>query len=222
MKSNNAPNPQFVRRIAVDDRERRSGVPAALANHPNLEVTIRRLKIGDYLIDDLIIERKTLFDFAKSVSDGRLFSQVARLARQRANRVCVILEGTSSVYPELSVPITALRGAMVTVAVIFCIPILRAATPSETADLILYAARQLQRRTFRSPRRFGANIGNLARQQRFMLQAIPEIGPVKAAALLRVFGSPAGVATATIEDLQTVDGIGAAAATKIHQVFHGE
>ncbi len=51
MKSTNAPNPQFVRRIAVDDRERRSGVPAALANHPNLEVTIRRLKLGDYFID---------------------------------------------------------------------------------------------------------------------------------------------------------------------------
>jgi excinuclease ABC subunit C len=54
-----------------------------------------------------------------------------------------------------------------------------------------------------------------------ILQAIPGIGPLRAQRLLRAFGSPAGVAQAAIDDLQTVEGIGASAATNIHRVIHG-
>jgi len=218
--------PQFVQRIAVrrivcDDRERRSGVPEALANHPDVEVTTHRLSLGDYRVDDtLIVERKTLADFAKSVKDGRLFSQAARLSRQRTKRVCLIIEGTSTQYPNLAIPLAPLRGALVTVAVIFCLPILRSVTPEETAKIILYAARQLQHRNTKPARRYGYNLSSLAHQQRFLLQAIPEIGPLKAGRLLNAFGSPAGVANATAKDLEVVEGIGPSAAEKVHRVFH--
>ncbi len=160
-------------------------------------------------------------DFANSVRDGRLFSQAARLTRQRTKRVCLILEGTSTRYPNLPIPPAPLRGALVTVAVIFCLPILRSASPEETADIILCAAHQLQRRNTKPPRRYGYNLGSLVRQQRFLLQAIPEIGPLKAERLLNAFGSPAGVANATAKDLEVVEGIGPSAAEKIHRVFHG-
>ena len=219
-RSAHAP-PQFVRRIVCDHRERPSGVPTALAKHPDTEVTIQHLPLGDYEINDLIVERKTLTDFARSVTDGRLLNQIARLARQRNKRVCLFIEGTTKDYPNLSIPPTAFRGALVTVAVVFCVPILRSATVPDTADLILYAARQLNRRNARPLRRFGTNPGDLTRQQRFMLQAIPGIGPVKAADLLHAFGSPAGIATATIEDLRIVEGIGESAAMKIYAAFHG-
>jgi ERCC4-type nuclease len=131
---------QFVRRIAIDDRERGSGVVEALRNHPNVELIVRRLALGDYLIArTLVVERKTLSDFALSVVDGRLFTQASRLARQ----------------------------------------------------------------------------------QSFLLQAIPEIGPARARLLLDTFGSPSGVASATVEDLRAVEGIGEVAAQRIRQVFHG-
>lgn len=58
---------RFAKRIVADHRESRSGVPAALATHPNVDLTIRRLKLGDYRVNDtLIVERKTLADFAWS------------------------------------------------------------------------------------------------------------------------------------------------------------
>ncbi len=61
--------PQFVRRIACDHRERPSGVPTALAAHPNVELTLHHLRLGDYRVNDtLIVERKTLTDFAQSVT----------------------------------------------------------------------------------------------------------------------------------------------------------
>ena len=73
----------------------------------------------------------------------------------------------------------------------------------------------------RPTNRYGYHPKGLTRQQSYLLQAIPEIGPAKAQSLLQSFGTPFGVATATIEALQTVEGIGPSAATKIHKVFHG-
>lgn len=56
---------QFVRRIAIDDRERSSRVKAALERNENVNVTVKRLPLGDYQVDDtLVVERKTLADFA--------------------------------------------------------------------------------------------------------------------------------------------------------------
>jgi ERCC4-type nuclease len=205
----------------VDDRERRSGVPGALANHPNLEVTIRRLKLGDYLIDKtLIVERKTLSDFALSVRDERLFPQVSRLIRSQRERPCLILEGTRKRYRRLAVPRSAFQGALITVTVVFGLPVLRSRDPEETANLILYASDQLQRTTVRPPRRCGFKTTTVRRHQLYLLQAIPEIGGFRAELLLNAFGSPAGVATASVESLRTVDGIGEIAAKRIHDVYH--
>ena len=216
------PHQQIVRRIAIDDRERTSGVIEALRNHPNVELTVRRLGLGDYLIDrTLVVERKTLSDFALSVVDGRLFTQASRLARTNRARPCFILEGTTEHHPDLAISRSAMQGAIITLTLVFGLPLLRSTCPRETADLILFAADQLHRRSSAAPKRHGYHPKGLARQQILLLQAIPDIGPTKAKLLLDTFGSPFGVASATVEDLRAVDGIGEVAAAKIHQVFHG-
>lgn len=66
--------------VTADDREPES-MRDALNALPGVRVAVSRLKLGDYQVDDrLLVERKTLQDFALSVLDGRLFSQAARLA----------------------------------------------------------------------------------------------------------------------------------------------
>jgi len=136
----------------VDDRERSAGVVDSLWRRPKVSIAIRRLQLGDYIVDDnLIIERKTLSDFALSVRDGRLFPQVGRLTRQRRMRTCLILEGTPDRYPFLAIPKPAFQGALIAVTLVFGLPVLRSTTPEEIADLILYAAKQLQRREVRPP-----------------------------------------------------------------------
>ncbi len=213
--------PQFVRRIVCDHREARSGVPEALGLHPDVHLTHRQLSLGDYHVDDtLIVERKTLTDFAQSIRDGRLFTQASRLARCSRVRPCLILEGTRINHWSGALPKTALQGAMITVTLVFGIPLLRSLCPDETATLILYAADQLHRRTINPPTRFGTHPKGTNRQQSYLLQAIPGIGPLKAERLLRAFGSPAGVASASERDLETVEGIGPSAAEEIHRVFH--
>ena len=181
--------PQSIRRIACDDRERRSSVPESLAAQPNVELSIRRLEIGDYHIDKtLIVERKTLSDFAYSVRDGRLFPQVSRLVRSQRERSCLILEGTRKRYRRLAVPRSGFQGALITVTVVFGLPVLRSRDPEETANLILYAADQLQRTTVRSPRRCGFKTTPVRRHQLLLMQAVPEIGGMRAQHLLDTFG----------------------------------
>jgi ERCC4-type nuclease len=114
-----------------------------------------------------------------------------------------------------------MQGAIITLTLVFGLPLLRSTCPQETADLILYAADQLHRRNSAAPKRHGYHPKGLARQQSFLLQAIPEIGPARARLLLDTFGSPSGVASATVEDLRAVEGIGEVAAQRIRQVFHG-
>ena len=216
------PTQQFAQRIAVDDRERSSGVAEALRRRPGVSIAVRRLHLGDYQVNDtLIVERKNLADFALSVRDCRLFEQVGRLTRQRTLRACLILEGTPDRYPRLAIPKPAFQGALITVTLVFGLPVLRSATPEETADLILFAAKQLQRREVRPPRRRGFKITGNRRRQVLLLQAIPEVGPKKAQCLLNAFGSPADIAKATIEQIATVEGIGTHTAKKVHSVFHG-
>lgn len=218
------PIQQFVRRIAavaIDDRERDSRVKAALDRNENVKVTVKRLPLGDYQANDsLIVERKTLADFARSVRECRLFDQVARLTRQQHLRPCLILEGTAGPSTRLAIPKPAFQGALITVTVVFGLPVLRAETPEETANLILYAANQLQRREVRPPRRRGFKFTGNRRRQLLLLQAIPEVGPIRAKALLGAFGSPSGVASATVNQLTKVSGIGPDTARHVHRVFH--
>ena len=61
--------------LAADDREPES-VVSALRSLRRVQVSLRRLKLGDYVVDGrLLIERKTLPDFALSIVQGRLFRQ---------------------------------------------------------------------------------------------------------------------------------------------------
>jgi len=213
---------QFATQILVDDRERSAGVAEALWRRPGVSIAVCRLQTGDYQVDDtLIVERKTLADFALSVRDGRLFPQVARLTRQSRMRACLILEGTHDRYPHLAIPKPAFQGALIAVTLVWGLPVLRSATPEETADLILYAAKQLQRREVRPPRRRWIRVGGIDRHQLLLLQAIPEVGPKKAEWLLRAFESPAEIAAASVDQIATVEGIGPNTAKRIYRVFHG-
>ncbi len=93
--------------ILIDHRERQvSGFLTAAANELNIDTHIHQSSTGDYTITRAMggeqpvvlacIERKTLKDFADSVRDGRLESEVNKMLALRKKTGCqlfIILEG---------------------------------------------------------------------------------------------------------------------------------
>src|SRR5579872_5605795 len=99
--------------VMVDDRELNAPVIEVLQKLPEVDVQIKRLLVGDYMVDNrCVFERKTLMDFAASVVDGRLFRQAQKLSRSTLP-AALILEGRASELADCGVRREALQGAMV-------------------------------------------------------------------------------------------------------------
>jgi ERCC4-type nuclease len=201
--------------IVADDRECKSDVIMSLSEIENVDICIHRLSMGDYQIDNrLIVERKTLKDFAVSIIDGRLFKQMICLANSNSEGV-LILEGTARDMVEIGITREAMQGALITVSLILGIPILRSKDPSETANLIVYIGRQIESIVTGGAQRHGYRPKTKRKRQLFILQGLPGVGPERAGRLLEKFSSVEGVVCASSNELQTVDGIGKSIADKI-------
>lgn len=207
--------------IEVDDREARSGVAAALEALGGVTVHFCRLVAGDYCVAGrCVIERKTVADFAASLMDGRLFRQAAMLSRAE-HATAVILEGRWSDLVGRSIRREALQGAMVSLSVVFALPVLRSLDPGETARLLLYAGQQLSRVTDGTAAvRRGFRPRGERRRRLFILEGFPGIGPRRAAQLLDRFGTVASVMQASEEDLLALPGMGPATVRRLQQILH--
>jgi DNA excision repair protein ERCC-4 len=213
----NNPPPLFL--IIADHREAASPVPAALRGLPGIDLQFKRLPVGDYLVDGrCVFERKTLQDFAGSIVDGRLFVQAKRLANL-AEPAAIILEGRTADLAATKMRRESLQGALISLSLIYHLPVLRALEPDETARLMVYAAQQLRRHEGPGGFHYGRRPKRVRRIQLRLLQGLPGIGPMRASQLLETFGTVERVMTASLEELEQVEGIGSKTATAIREVL---
>lgn len=215
-RTSHAPEPL---QILADDRERNAGVIAALRRLDGVIVTVQRLALGDYQVDGaLIVERKTLADFAISIADGRLFNQARRMAAS-SERTIFIMEGTSADLAACNMRRQAMQGALISLSLIFGIPVLRSLSPDETARLIVYAAHQLNAAARGGVQRHGYRPKGKRKRQLYILQGLPGIGPSRAERLLDTFGTIQGVCNANSEQLAEVFGIGRRIAENMERII---
>ncbi len=205
-------------RVVIDDREP-DRVRRHLERLPGVFIEVRRLALGDYLVDErLLVERKTVDDLAASVCDGRLFRQARRLAAHRSQAVCFVLEGTSRGAERIGVSREALQGAVISLTLVFGVPLLRSRDSDETARLLVYAGGQVARAAAVSAHRSGRKVGASERIRMRMLQAIPGIGPLRARALLACFGGIPALVSATVDEIAAADGIGRMTAARVQAI----
>jgi Fanconi anemia group M protein len=213
---------ELITTLVVDQHERASPVLASLTRYSWLSIRTGVLGSGDYAIRRILgIERKTGEDFARSVVDGRLFRQMGPL-RRGYRRPLLLVEALTDGSDVLGVPWPALRGALVSVSVAFGVPILRSASPEETAELIATAARQLREPVSIPYVRPGYRPNGWKRRALYILQGLPGVGPRRAAALLAAFGSVEAAAGADAAALARVPGVGRAIATAIREAVGSE
>jgi DNA excision repair protein ERCC-4 len=208
--------------VLVDDRERPSGVGEELEKLSGVVTKIEHLTVGDYNIDGMvIIERKTAADFAQSLIDGRLFSQAGHMARS-LSRTAYILEGKREEWLELGVSRESIQGALITLMLIFDIPVFRSSDQAESARMIFYIGSQFAR--LRDPDHVPYVPGKAKRKrsrQLRVLQSLPGIGPDRAKCLLEHFKTVRACFNASPAELMKVEGIGPKTAAAIAEVIGG-
>ena len=200
--------------LFYDHREQRSGIPASLSAE-GIDVVPTRLPVGDYVLSDrLVVERKSSTDLAASIKDRRLFEQVERLKAAYPAVVLIvedepvhIAEGAwkGAVGRALIAGVAMLRtsGTEDTAAWLSRLHRLEGRPPTETrgrprvrrpthddlqtAEDVL---RCLPGVSVVGARRLLAHFGSLmnvfAADER-ALRDVPGIGPVRSAALARLF-----------------------------------
>ncbi len=206
--------------IIADHREARAGVVDALDATKGIQVEFGHLTVGDYEVEGtFVFERKRLPDLAISIQDGRLFRQARRLAGLTPpKRGAFILEGTSADLADSAMRREAIQGALVTIALFFGVPVLRARNAEKTARVMVYAARQARWFTHGALPRHAKRPKGKRRAQSALLQGLPGVGPDRAARLLERFGSVEAILTAAQEELTAVQGIGTDTAKKIRWI----
>jgi Fanconi anemia group M protein len=205
--------------IFVDFREREM---AKLLESIGLEVTVRNLEVGDYVISERVaVERKSAADFVASIIDPQrnLFRQMADLARTY-DRPVLILEGRDFYSTQMNA--RSIQGAMVSVALDYGVPIIPTEDQGETARVIALLVRR-ERKEGREPKMHGHKTARtLKEQQEYLISAIPSVGPTVARNLLRHFGSIEKVMTASEEELLEVALVGPKIAERIRELVGGE
>ncbi len=208
-------------RIVIDDREFGTVATEALLKAEDATCSFQRLEVGDYQVDDrLVVERKTLVDLLASIEDGRLFRQAQALAKGK-HRPLIILEGRTADLEGRAWHREAIQGALVTVSLVWGIPLLRALDGEETARLILQAARQLERSALGLVHRPGPKASTRRKVQIRVVQGIPGLGPRLARQLLEAFGSMEALVAASEAQLRQVKGIGPGRARRIRWALGG-
>jgi ERCC4-related helicase/ERCC4-type nuclease len=205
--------------LFVDSREREM---AKLLESLGLEVTVKNLEVGDYVVSDRVaIERKTAQDFVASIIDPQrnLFRQIADLARTY-DRPVLILEGRDLYRTQMNA--ASIRGAMASVAVDYGVPIIPTEDMNETAAVIALLARR-ETREGHEPKVHGHKTARtLKEQQEYLISSISSVGPTVAKNLLRHFGSIEKIMTAPPEKLQEVEKVGPKIAQRIRELVGGE
>ncbi len=182
--------------IIVDQREKNSFIVAELI-HRQAPLMFKHIEVGDYIIGDTAIERKTLNDFISSMLSKRLMMQLQNL--KQCPKQLLLIEGEEK---RINVHPNAIRGMLLSVILDFEIPVIFSKSSEESAEfLILLDKRQTKEKKEASL--IAKRIGHtLQEKQQILLESLPGIGPATAQALLKEFKTIKKIINAKKKDLE--------------------
>jgi Fanconi anemia group M protein len=181
--------------ITIDYREKNSLVPAKLFK--NFQINFKELKIGDYLIKDTIIERKTIIDFSNSMVNGRLKKQLEEI-KQYPNYL-LIIEGNINKIKNIHK--NAIKGFILSILTNYKVPIIFTNDEEETAEYLTILANQQKKENKINPTK---KCLTKEERQLFILQSFPNIGPKKSKELLNKFKTLKNIFNEKEENLKPI------------------
>jgi Fanconi anemia group M protein len=185
-------------KIIADIHEKNSLVIPSL-HELEADIEIKSLKVGDYIINNTIIERKTISDFISSMISKRLIQQLLELQRY-GNRI-LIIEG--KIDEEQFNP-NAIRGMILSIELELKIPIIFTQDSEETAKYLLVLARKQDKtQNFSLHSKKGQTKQEI---QKYIIESFPGIGPKTAKLLLKKLNTIKNIINTPITELEKLIG----------------
>jgi ERCC4-type nuclease len=192
--------PKKIPIIIADIHEKNSLVLPQLKSSKQINLEIKHLKIGDYLIGKTIIERKTVSDFISSMINKRLIQQLNQMQKYKSQ--FLIIEGNIKDFNDFKTP-NAIRGFIISILSHHQIPIIFTRDYKETANYLITLAKQQLKKPVKLT--FHSRIPKTIKEQKqYILESFPNIGPITASKLLKKFGSLSNVINAETEQLKKI------------------
>ncbi len=195
---------EMWKKITVDYREKNSLVISELVSM-GFEINFKELKVADYLVKGVAIERKTVSDFISSIKNKRMTSQLEEI-QQYKDRL-LIIEGMDEqeLYSDdfsgerIGMHPNAIRGFLLSVILKYKVPIIFTKNSEDTAKFILVLSKKENKE---AP--LNVSKKNLTKKERkqFILESFSNIGPKTAKKLLKKFRTIRSIINASQEEIR--------------------
>ena len=194
--------------ILADLHEKNSLVASELIEL-GINVEFQHLKVADYLIGNVAIERKTISDFNNSMINKRLLRQLEEL--KQYEKKLLIIEGIEEqeLYNDNNedkkgIHSNAIRGMLLYTLLEANCPIIFSKNYEDTAKFLYLIARKMEKT--KTPISLHAKKRNLSfkEQKQYILEAFPGIGPATAKKLLAEFKTLNNILNASKEELHEI------------------
>jgi Fanconi anemia group M protein len=189
-------------KIIIDNREKQSLVPSELFKL-NFNIQFQQLAIADYILNDIVIERKTISDLKSSIINRRIFKQITELKRYK--KYLLIIEGNQDeLFNNKIIHKNAIKGFIQASQLDFQIPIIFSENEKDTAlNIFLLSKRDPNKKISLINKQSSTSINQ---QKLNILQSFPNIGPATAEKLLKEFKSLNNIFNSSESELEKIIG----------------
>lgn len=189
-------------KIIADIHEKNSLVIPTLIEL-GAEIETKSLEIGDFIINNIAIERKSSGDFISSMLSKRLQEQLNQL--QQYEKKLLILEGDINIQNNSNIHPNALKGQILAILTHHNIPLIFTKNEEDTANYLFILAKQ-QIKGIQESSLHSRKPKTSKEQKQYIIESFPEIGPKNAELLLKKFKSIKNIINAKEEQLIEVLG----------------
>lgn len=188
-------------KIIIDIHEKNSLVLSELYSSNQIELITRSLKIGDYLINNIIIERKTNSDFISSMINKRLKIQINQM-QIYSKKLLIIEDDNKPNYSNVNP--AAIRGFILSILTNYNLPIIFTKSYKDTAEYLITLAKQQHNKKSVTSTLHSRIPKSIKEQKQYILESFPNLGPQTTIKLLEKFKSLKNIFNAKDKDLEPI------------------
>lgn len=213
--------------IKVSHTESRSMVPDIM-KRSNLEFEFTNLKVGDYLVENVVpVERKEAGDYVGSLTSGHLKTQLYEMSTNAPESFLVVVGNVMEQLRERNITRSTYYSSLVgdgwkrsPDGYQGIIQVYQCETDWDFVLILKYLKDKIIKGEPRLPIIQSKTKWTERDRQIAILSSFPNVGPVRAEALLSHFGTLKNLINSDLETLRTVSNMGEKRAEQIYKIIN--